>query len=133
MKGNGSTPVFIFRFLVLALVGLWGWYFCAMFRTSGWGYDDLWRELWGTLLVFSIFALPFGFLPLIGVSWRRKFAVLTAFTCLCVLAVEVFARTQEYLVLQSWSAAGGYIERRWWPFEHHDLGLMKDGTGWGCD
>jgi len=122
------------RWVGLFVVGLGGWYLAASFRTSDWGYDRVAGELLGSLRVFAIVALPFAFLPLIGAPWRRKLITVGVFTMVCVLSVEVFARAQECLLIIRYQkqTGAGFVERRWWPFEHHDVGYVQ-GKGWGCD
>lgn len=122
------------RVLALCGVGVWGWYISAMFRTSGWGYDNFVREVLASLGTFCFFALPLTFIPLIGISWRRKLVAIAVLTTLCMFSVEVFARSQEYLLLRKLGKqpTKDYYETRWWPFEHHDIGFVQ-GQGWGCD
>jgi hypothetical protein len=122
------------RTLGFLAVGIWSWYFCAMFRTSGWGYANFLKESLATLLVFSFFALPFAFIPLIGIPWRRKFVALGILAAICMLSVELFARGQEHLLVQRFGKqpTNEYTESRWWPFEHHSLGVVQ-GQWWGCD
>jgi hypothetical protein len=124
----------IARILGLLLVGVWGWYLAAMFRTTGWGYDQFAGEIVKSLLALSVFALPIAFLPLIGVAWRPKLAAIGIWTCLCLFAVESFARGQEYLLIRHLGRqpSQSYTETRWWPFQHHSLGFVQ-GEWWGCD
>jgi hypothetical protein len=122
------------RVLGLFSLGVWGWYLSAMFRTSGWGYDNLVMEVLKSFMTFCFFALPIAFLPLIGVSWPRKLLALAILSGICMLAVEAFARGQEYLLIHRLAKhpKENYTETRWWPFEHHSLGFVQ-GQWWGCD
>jgi len=122
------------RTLALIVIGGWGWYMAAMFRTSDWGYDNPARGVLTSLLSFGIFALPSAFLPLIGISWPRKFVAIAVLAFLCVLSVELFARGQEHLAIQRLGRqpTTDYTENRWWPFENHSLGF-RQGQWWGCD
>lgn len=122
------------RILGLAVVGAWGWYHAAMLRTSGWEEGNAGREILVAFVAFWIFTLPVALLPLIGVSWRRKFIALAVLSCACTLAAEAFARAQETLLIQKVGPRPehDYTERRWWPFEHHSLGIIN-GQRWGCD
>jgi hypothetical protein len=105
-----------------------------MLRTCGWGNDNLAEEMSWELLTFCCVAAPIAFLPLIGVPWKRKFLVIGALTVACTLAVEAFARSQEYLIVHRLGRhpTKDYVERRWWPFDYHDLGFVQ-GQWWGCD
>src|SRR4051794_2435335 len=88
------------RFALLLGVGGCGWYFAAMFRTSGWGYSDLFGSLFISLATFCVVALPLAFIPLIGLPWRRKGLVIGILAILCISAVELYARGQEYLLVR---------------------------------
>ena len=117
----------------LLAVATWGWYNAAMLRTSQWGYDDLSSQLLTSLGTFSILSLPLAFLPLIGLSWSRKFIIIGALTLLIVASVELFGRTQEYLLKRRAAQnPAGSLEPRWWPFKHHAVGF-SDGKGYGWD
>lgn len=134
---NGISPQLrlrMARVLGLICVGLWGWYLGAMFRTSDWGYHRLGRELLTTFFALDLFALPLVFLPLIGVAWRTKIRALGIWACLGVFSVELFARAQEHRLLRRLGPqpTQDYTETRWWPFEHHSLGVAR-GQWWGCD
>jgi hypothetical protein len=122
------------RFLVLSGIGIWGWYACSSFRTSSWGYDNLAGELLGSLLILGCVALPLTFIPLIGIPWRKKLVTVALFTFVCLVSVETFARTQEYLIIKKLGThpAQDCTEKRWGPFEHHSLGYVQ-GHWWGCD
>lgn len=115
-------------------IGAWGWYVSALFRTTGWGYANPAEEMAWEVLTLGCFAVPLAFLPLIGVPWRSKFLAIGALTIGCTLAVEAFARSQEYLLVRKLGRqpTKDHIERRWWPFEYHDLGFSQ-GKWWGCD
>lgn len=123
----------ILRLAGLLAVGLWGWYIAALFRTTGWGYDDLAGELLQSLAFLAVIAVPFAFLPLIGLSWTRKCATVAVFTLLTLLAVEVFGRAQKYCVIYraNHHSSRGCLEPRWWPFQDHAVGYIEGrGCGW---
>jgi hypothetical protein len=105
-----------------------------MFRTSSWGYDDLFGSLFISLATFCVVALPIAFLPLIGLSWRRKGVAIAILALLCIFTVELFARGQEYLLVRRLGKhpTGDYTEPRWWPFAYHSPGFVR-GEWWGCD
>lgn len=126
------TPAF--RALGLSCVGVWGWLHAATIRTSGWEDGNAGSEILASFATFWIFTLPVAFLPVIGLPWRKKFVALAVLSCVCTLGAEIFARAQETLVLHRAGAnpKADYTEPRWWPFEHHSLGIIN-GKRWGCD
>ena len=132
MQPNASlSPL---RIACLVAITLWGASIAAMFRTSVWGYHDPVNQLLGSFGAFCVWALPLLVMALVGVHWRRALKIGVGVIALSVLAVEVFARAQEHLVVQKVETLGGqnYTECRWWPFRHHSLGRLN-GEWWGCD
>jgi hypothetical protein len=122
------------RLILLIAVCIWSWYFVTAFRTSGWGYDDVSRELVRSWAIFCVFALPFAFIPLIGVEWRLKGIFIAVLAVFCILGAELFGRSQEYLLIRKLGEVpiGDHMENRWWPFTHHHIGYLR-GDWWGCD
>jgi hypothetical protein len=107
-------------------MGTWGWYFAAMFRTSGWGYHDPLGSLFISFATFCIAALPFAFIPLIRLAWRRKGLAIALVAFICAFTFELYARGQEYLLVRRLGAhpTSDYKEPRWWPFDYHSLGFV---------
>ena len=127
----GFHPV---RLAALVGVAVWGWYVAAMFRTMEWGYDRPWREIGVASAVLACSALVPAMLLLLDQPWRRHAAILALGFCTCLLTVEGFARSQEYLFKKQVSGqpASRVTEVRWWPFAHHSIGFAG-GQWWGCD
>lgn len=109
------------RNLLLGFCFVGGTWFIASLRTAGFGYEE--DPLWvGPVIWLTFLGIPVALL-LIGLPRRMAVFRFFGLWITSVAISEGFALAQEIEIISRYGLkpAGEVTERRWWPFEHHDI------------
>jgi hypothetical protein len=114
-------------FMIVSL--LWGMYWLTSWRTQDFGFSL--RGTLGLALLACLSVLPITVLAVLGLPWRKALSRLALALLIMIGFAEVFASTQEILVVQQ---RGDNSDKqifiaRWPPFENHFIGYSP-GHGW---
>lgn len=115
------------RAIMIVIIGIYGWWMVAGFRTQTFGTDGLFKHI----IAATIFVLPLSIVPFIGLKLKLLVKSTVFLFVTILLSALLWSSIEELIVMHNTPLEDDktIIIKRWKPFPHHDI-VYSPEKGW---